>query len=216
MMKKNKKHIIITTLITALPILIGLLLWNRLPDQVATHFNFQGEADGWSSKLFAVVGLPMILVVAHVICVLGTLADPKNKNIQDKIFRMVLWITPCISLIVMGGTYLYALGVEVDITRVTMVMMGIVFIILGNYMPKCRQNYTVGIKVPWTLADEENWNKTHRFAGWLWTGAGIINLGTTLLNQMNVVIMFGSIMIVAFLPMGYSYWLYVKKEKASK
>ena len=216
MLRRNKSHIILTTLIAALPILVGFLLWDRLPEEIATHFNFQGEPDGWSSKFFTVVCLPMILVGVHVICVLGTLADPKNANIHDKIFRMVLWITPCISLLVMGGVYGYALGYNVDIARVTMILMGVVFILLGNYMPKCRQNYTVGIKVPWTLADPENWNKTHRFAGWLWTGAGIVFLGMTLLGWMHFAVMFGLIMIVGFLPMGYSYWLYVKKEKESK
>ncbi|MBQ4504805.1 MAG: DUF1648 domain-containing protein, partial [Firmicutes bacterium] len=58
-MKRNKGILIITTLITALPILVGLILWNQLPEQVATHFNFAGEADGWSSKAFAVIGLPL-------------------------------------------------------------------------------------------------------------------------------------------------------------
>lgn len=212
-LKRNKGILIITTLITALPILVGLILWNQLPEQVATHFNFAGEADGWSSKAFAVIGLPLILVGVHVICTVATLADPRKQNISDKIFRLVLWITPCISLLVMGGTYAYALGYDVDIARITMILMAAVFLLLGNYMPKCRQNYTVGIKVPWTLADPENWNKTHRFAGWLWTGVGIVFLGMSLLGWMNFVIMFSLIMVVAFLPMIYSFLLYLKKEK---
>jgi len=213
MWKRNKGVLIITTLIAALPILVGLILWNQLPDQMATHFNIAGEADGWSSKAFAVIGLPLILVGVHVICTVATLADPRKQNISDKIFRLVLWITPCISLLVMGGTYAYALGYDVDIARITMILMAAVFLLLGNYMPKCRQNYTVGIKVPWTLADPENWNKTHRFAGWLWTGVGIVFLGMSLLGWMNFVIMFSLIMVVAFLPMIYSFLLYLKKEK---
>ena len=210
MLKRNKGILIITTLITALPILVGLILWNQLPEQVATHFNFAGEADGWSSKAFAVIGLPLILVGVHVICTVATLADPRKQNISDKIFRLVLWITPCISLLVMGGTYAYALGYDVDIARVTMILMGVVFVLLGNYMPKCRQNYTVGIKVPWTLADPENWNKTHRFAGWLWTGAGIVFLGMSLTGKASPAIMLGLILAVALVPMIYSYVYYVR------
>ncbi|MBQ4577018.1 MAG: SdpI family protein [Firmicutes bacterium] len=210
MWKRNKGVLIITTLIAALPILVGLILWNQLPDQMATHFNIAGEADGWSGKAFAVIGLPMILVGIHLICALATLADPKKQNISDKMFRLVLWICPVLSIFVNGGVYLYSLGFPVDMSRICMIMVSVVFLIIGNYMPKCRQNYTVGIKVPWTLADPENWNKTHRLAGWLWILSGVLMGIAAILNKMNVVIMFCVILMAAFVPMIYSYVYYVR------
>lgn len=210
MWKRNKGVLIITTLIAALPILVGLILWNQLPDQMATHFNIAGEADGWSGKAFAVIGLPMILVGVHLICALATLADPKKQNISDKMFRLVLWICPVLSIFVNGGVYLYSLGFPVDMSRICMIMVSVVFLIIGNYMPKCRQNYTVGIKVPWTLADPENWNKTHRLAGWLWILSGVLMGIAAILNKMNVVIMFCVILMAAFVPMIYSYVYYVR------
>lgn len=214
MWKRNKGVLIITTLIAALPILVGLILWNQLPDQMATHFNIAGEADGWSGKAFAVIGLPMILVGVHLICALATLADPKKQNISDKMFRLVLWICPVLSIFVNGGVYLYSLGFPVDMSRICMIMVSVVFLIIGNYMPKCRQNYTVGIKVPWTLADPENWNKTHRLAGWLWILSGVLMGIAAILNKMNVVIMFCVILMAAFVPMIYSYVYYVRHGKA--
>lgn len=210
MWKRNKGVLIITTLIAALPILVGLILWNQLPDQMATHFNIAGEADGWSGKAFAVIGLPMILVGVHLICALATLADPKKQNISDKMFRLVLWICPVLSIFVNGGVYLYSLGFPVDMSRICMIMVSVVFLIIGNYMPKCRQNYTVGIKVPWTLADPENWNKTHRLAGWLWILSGVLMGIAAILNKMNVVILFCVILMAAFVPMIYSYVYYVR------
>ncbi|MBR7148985.1 MAG: SdpI family protein [Firmicutes bacterium] len=210
MMKRNKGVLITTTLITALPILAGLILWDQLPEEMATHFNFSGEADGWSRKVFAVIGLPMILVGGHLICALATLADPKKQNISDKMFRLVLWICPVLSIFVNGGVYLYSLGFHVDMSRICMIMVSVVFLIIGNYMPKCRQNYTVGIKVPWTLADPENWNKTHRLAGWLWILSGVLMGIAAILNKMNVVIMFCVILMAAFVPMIYSYVYYVR------
>ena len=123
MWKRNKGVLIITTLIAALPILVGLILWNQLPDQMATHFNIAGEADGWSGKAFAVIGLPMILVGVHLICALATLADPKKQNISDKMFRLVLWICPVLSIFVNGGVYLYSLGFPVDMSRICMIMV---------------------------------------------------------------------------------------------
>lgn len=210
MWKRNKGVLIITTLIAALPILVGLILWDQLPDQMATHFNIAGEADGWSGKAFAVIGLPMILVGVHLICALATLADPKKQNISDKMFRLVLWICPVLSIFVNGGVYLYSLGFPVDMSRICMIMVSVVFLIIGNYMPKCRQNYTVGIKVPWTLADPENWNKTHRLAGWLWILSGVLMGIAAILNKMNVVILFCVILMAAFVPMIYSYVYYVR------
>jgi len=214
MLKRNKGILIITTLITALPILVGLIFWDQLPDQMATHFNIAGEADGWSGKAFAVVGLPMILVGVHLICALATLADPKKQNISDKMFRLVLWICPVLSIFVNGGVYLYSLGFHVDMSRICMIMVSVVFLIIGNYMPKCRQNYTVGVKTPWALADVENWNKTHRLAGWLWILSGVLMGIAAILNKMNVVIMFCVILMAAFVPMIYSYVYYVRHGKA--
>ena len=213
MLKRNKGLVIVTTLITLLPILVGIFLWDQLPDRVATHFNIHGEPDGWSSKVFGVIGLPLILTGTHVICVLATLADPKKQNIQDKMFRLVLWITPLISFFVMGLIYSYSLGVEMDVTKGCMILVGLMFVVVGNYLPKCRQNYTVGIKLPWTLADEGNWNKTHRFGGWLWMIAGLIILVMTVIGKLNPFVLLGDILVASIAPMLYSYVLYLKEGR---
>lgn len=83
-MKEYKKLIIATTLITLLPIILGLILWNQLPDTIATHWGADGQADGWSSKTFAIIGLPLILTAIHLFTVLFTLNDPRRKNIHKK------------------------------------------------------------------------------------------------------------------------------------
>ena len=88
--------------------------------------------------------------------------------------------------------------------------LGLVFIIVGNYMPKVKQNYFLGIKLPWTYASEENWNKTHRMAGKLWVAGGILFLANFFfrIQWMEVIIMFAMILI----PVVYSY-LYSRKEQ---
>ena len=167
MLKRNKGTIVLTTIMTALPVLLGLALWSRLPETIATHFDANVVPNGWSSRVFAVLGLPAFLVAAHLLCAFGTMMDPKRKNIQDKMYKLVLWICPVVSILVCTCVYLYALGVDVDMARIAGLMVGVMFIIVGNYLPKCRQSYTMGIKLPWMLNDEENWNATHRFGGWL-------------------------------------------------
>ena len=93
MIKKNKKLLILTSIVTLIPVVIGLLLWNRLPEQIPSHWDINGNIDGWSSKTFAVFGLPLIMLAAQWLCCLGTGADPKKANHSDKVVHLVLWIT---------------------------------------------------------------------------------------------------------------------------
>ncbi len=211
MIKKNLKKIIISSLIILLPMIIGVIFWDKLPEQVPTHFNLEGEADGWSSKAFAVFGLPLILLAMHLVCVIGTSIDPKNKNINGKPFGLVLWIVPAISFVCCGLTYLVALGYDINIATYMCSFIGVVLIIVGNYLPKCRQNYTIGIKIPWTLNDEENWNKTHRFAGKLWVMCGIATIAFSILGI--AWLFFVMLVFIVALPMVYSYILYRKKKQ---
>ena len=208
MIKKNWKTLMITSLVILLPVLAGVILWNQLPEQMPTHWNTSGEVDGWSSKLFAVFGLPLILLAAQWLCVLGTLADPKKENHPQKIFQLVLWIIPVLSVVLHAFTYAVALGNEVPIEVIMPVLIGLLFAIIGNYMPKCKQNYTIGIKIPWTLNSEENWNRTHRFAGFLWTLCGIVIMLTGFFG--GFWIFFGVTLFMVIVPVIYSYILYRK------
>ena len=215
MLKRNKGTIILTACITVLPMLLGLALWSRLPDTIATHFGPSGEPDGWPSKAFAVLGLPAFLVAVHLLCAFGTMMDPKRKNIQDKMYKLVLWIIPVISLLVCSSVYFYALGYAVDIARIACVMVGVTFIIIGNYLPKCRQSYTMGIKLPWTLNDEENWNATHRFGGWLWMMGGAAFLAVEAMGGMSTMFTLVTIAAMVLLPTAYSY-LYYRRHRGEE
>ena len=211
MLKKYRGLLIVTSFIILIPMLIGFGLWDQLPDQIPTHWNMQGEIDGYSSKLFAIVVLPLILVGVQWLCTLGTLADPKNKNIADKLWKLVLRICPVISLLLGYVTYGTVLGMQMDINMIMPIFWGLLFMIIGNYLPKCQQSYTVGIKVPWTLNSEENWNKTHRFAGPFWMIAGFLSAVLGMLGLM--VPMLICLIVMVFVPVIYSYMYYVKYEK---
>ena len=96
MIKENKKKLILTSIVILLPIIIGLILWNKLPDKLPTHWNAEGVVDGWSSKMFAVIGLPGFLFAIHWVCVLASSADPKKQNIEGKVLNIVFWVCPII------------------------------------------------------------------------------------------------------------------------
>ena len=152
MIKKNLKVLIITSVVILLPILAGLILWNQLPDPMPTHWNASGEVDGWSSKPFAVFGLPLILLAAQWLCVLATGADPKKNNHPEKVLHLVLWIMPVLSVVLHTITYMTTLGMEVRMERIMPVFIGVLFVIIGNYLPKCIPNlanniYQVKIEV---------------------------------------------------------------------
>jgi uncharacterized membrane protein len=174
MIKKNLGKLILGSVLILLPVLIGLLLWNQLPEQMVTHWGVDSVPDGWSGKGMVVFGIPAIMLVLHWACMLVTAADPKSKEQSKKPMNMIFWIVPVISLVCCGMIYAQAMEVKLDIDTIALVLMGVTFLYIGNYMPKCKQNFTLGIKLPWTLNSEANWNATHRLAGKVWMAAGVL------------------------------------------
>lgn len=214
MIKKHMKTIIFTSVLTLVPMLIGLILWDKLPLEIPTHFGLNGEADSYSSKAFAVFGMPLMMLAFHIICIFATKADPKMKGINDKVFTLVLYIIPAVSLLMCAMIYPVALGNNVKIGTVTILFMGLLFVISGNYLPKCKQSYTVGIKLPWTLEDSENWNRTHAFAGKLWFVGGLVIMATSFLE--SPVIFFAVALVMVLVPTVYSYLLFKNKKDKSE
>ena len=208
MIKKNLKILIITSIVILLPALAGVVLWDTLPEQIPTHWNAAGEIDGWSSKAFAIFGLPLMMLAMHWLCVLGTAADPKKANHSDKLIHLVLWIIPIISVVLFALTYVAALGTEVRMEMVMPLLVGFVLTVVGNYLPKCKQSYTIGIKIPWTLHSEENWNRTHRFAGRLWLVCGLGIMLTAFVGGFWFFLPIVLVMVLA--PTVYSYLLHRK------
>lgn len=209
MMKKNKWKLLITSLVILFPILFGLIVWDKLPEQMTTHWGMDGNADGWSSREFAVFALPLFMLAGHWICIFCTSKDPKNKEQNSKVFGRVLWICPVVSLILGGMIYAAALGKEFKMNTIMSLLIGLMFVVIGNYLPKCRQNHTIGIKVKWTLENEENWNATHRFGGKVWVASGILLMAGSFLPE-NIVFYFllSCVIVSGILPVGYSFCYY--------
>ena len=210
-MKKNKL-LLITSLITLLPAFAGILLWKELPDQMPIHFT-GNVADGWGSKGFAVFGLPLMILAFHLVVYFATKLDKQNQTGGNrKVLDAVLYLFPLISLMSCGIVYAVSMGKTAHITNFVSPMMGLMFVVIGNYLPKCRINSTLGIKLKWTFHNEENWNKTHRFAGPLWVVGGLVQILFGLMGWYLALVLVAVPMAVA--PMVYSYCLY-KKQIAS-
>ncbi|MBE6948670.1 MAG: DUF1648 domain-containing protein [Ruminococcaceae bacterium] len=213
MIKRNKWRLIISSAVILIPMLVGLLFWDKLPDVITTHWGADGNADGWSGKSFGVYVIPLILLAFHWLCVLITAKDPGNREQNKKALRIVFWIMPFISLFCCGIMYSVAMGTEFDIIRIMPALLGLMFVVIGNYLPKCKQNYTLGIKLTWTIQNEENWNKTHRMGGKVWVIGGILVMFAIFLPAKLIpIVVVPGILIIAFIPMIYS-WALAKKQK---
>lgn len=210
MLKENKRTLFITSLLILLPILVGLVLWDKLPDQMVTHWNFKGEPDGFMKKGAAVFVLPLFMLVIQWICGIATAADPKKDNHSKRIITLVLWLLPLINLGTNAMVYATALGKEIDVPFWIPLMCSLLFTVIGNYLPKCRQNHTIGIRLPWTLADAEVWNKTHRLGGIVWMICGIAGIFGTFIGQLWIFILSMAVMI--FVPGFYSMVIYKKRH----
>ena len=214
MILKNKKLLVLTSLLTLLPIPIGLLLWNKFPETMAIHFGMTGQADGFARPSFVIFVLPLIMLAFQWVCILSSTLDKRNQNRNHKMQSLVLWIIPLIGNLSILGIYALSLGVEFSPVAWTLIPMGILFAIIGNYMPKTRMNSTMGIKIYWTYTSEANWNATHRFAGKLWVIGGILLALCSLLpHGLAVAIMLTAILVLVVLPVFYS-WRFYQKEKA--
>ena len=218
LIRERKGMLILSLLVILLPMGLGLFLWNQLPDQVPIHFGLNGQADNYAGKAFVVFGLPLLMAALQVLLLVVTMADPKGKNIAAKPFGLLLWICPLVSLFCGTMTYAKALALPVDINLVGGLFLGLMFLVVGNYLPKCRRNYTIGIKVPWALDNEENWNATHRFAGKLWVISGAVIVVLSFLPWAEVVFWVNmAIILIAAVASGlYSFFYYKKQQREGR
>ena len=152
------------------------------------------------------------LLAAHWICVLLVFADRRNREGQSKkAVGLLFWLMPVTSLLLAAIRMAVQQGeAGIRITYlITCFAFGLLFLAVGNYMPKIRQNRTMGVRVKWTLASEANWNATHRFAGKVWVAAGLLCMISALLPlEMMLVVFIASIVLAAVVPCVYSYRYY--------
>ena len=195
-------------MVCLLPIITGLLLRNDLPGQIPAHFDFNGNVDSYSEKAEIVFFLPLLLLAEHMMMVV--LACLQKS--EGKIWRLLLWLLPTISVCTSAVIYANALGYPVNIVLFVEVLFGSLIIMTGNYFPKCRQNYIIGIRTPWTLKDEENWHSTHRIAGKMWVMGGIIILIAALALPSDLWALLLDMAILFVFPVIYSFSFHLKKK----
>ena len=205
---KNKMLIIATTALCLSPIAMGLMYYSRLPEQMAIHFDSAGNPNNYASKAFVVFGIPALMALVNLIVHLVLDSDPKKAGSSPVMIALGKWSIPAVSVFLMPVTIFYALGRNVNVATIVPIFVGLVFIAIGNYLPKCRQNYTVGIKLPWTLASEENWRRTHRFGGVTFIVSGVLMIAAGIWPIGSMGPILAVLALTLFGPAIYSYSMY--------
>lgn len=180
---RNNKTLIVTTIICLLPMLLGLALYDQLPDQMAVHFTMNDVPDNFAPKAFAVFGIPCILAIVQIVCCLATrYSINKYKDEMKKqpfVMTMLEWVVPVLTIIVYLLMILYGLNYAVPIGKPICFISGILLLVLGNYMPK--MSYEVGRHLNHPMVkDEETYRKRVRIAGYMLVTLGIVFLVLTL------------------------------------
>ncbi len=210
----NKKTVVwVTSVLCLLPALFSAGVYALLPQQIAIHWNSAGAPDSFVHKAVAAFGFPVFFLAVNLASKLFLLGDPKGQGAPRVIRLFSVWLIPALSVILVPVTLFIAMGADIPVVTVGTLFIGLVLLVTGNYLPKSRQNYTIGIKLPWTLHDADNWNKTHRLAGYLWMAGGLLLIVCGLVLPGTVAGLPVTAIFVAVLvlvPVLYSYTLYAR------
>lgn len=213
-MFKNKSSVYNFLIIIA-AFLVGILAYDKLPESIPMHWNFAGEIDGYGSKFIGVFMSPVIMLALWLGMMYLPKIDPKKENYKkfDKSYRVIQSILLIFFFIIQIMVIFSAMGYEVTVNKVMPIVMGILMVLIGNYLPKAKSNFFYGIKTPWTLSSEVSWKKTHRLGGKLFVLSGLISIVSQFIFNVNIagVIFFVSTFIAAIVPTVASYF-YAKND----
>ncbi|MCM3734564.1 SdpI family protein [Bacillus cytotoxicus] len=209
-----KKHIFAIILIS-ITILAWIISWPHLPNTIATHRS--GDTpDGYSSKLNGMLSMVGIMIGTYILLNVVSKVDPKKENYKkfSKSFAMITYSVLVVLFIANVDIIAAGLGYDLSINRFSGLLVGILFLVIGNYLPQCKPNYFIGIRTPWTLSNEEVWRKTHRFGGKVFIILGIIMClsifaPATWKSYIMLTVVLGGVVVT----MLYSYFAYKKEMR---
>jgi uncharacterized membrane protein len=198
--------------ILMIPFIAAILIYPHLPEQVPIHWNIQGEADNFGSRAFGAFFLPVLNIVMYLLFIFLPKLDPKRANYSkfESSYRTIRYALHIFFLLLFGATIAAALGYPVDIGKWVPAGVALLFIVMGNIMGRVRYNYFVGFRLPWTLASEEVWRRTHRFGSGLMVVGGVIAFFGVIFTRETAafVILMAGIFVPIIITAVYSYVIY--------
>ena len=216
MTTRNTTIIVLILIIAAT--LAGILLWNQLPEQMASHWNENDQVDGYMSRFWGVFMMPLVTLGMFALFLVIPNIDPLKANIAQFRETFNLFITFMVGFMV----YVHALTLrwnlgytDTGIGKAMLPAMGLLFIIIGSLLRKAKRNFFIGIRTPWTLSSDTVWDKTHQLGSILFMISGVLAViggffgGMVAFWMLMVPLMGSTIFLLA-----YSYVLYRQETKA--
>lgn len=211
---KTRTTTIISLVLIAAALLAGLLLWNRLPDPMPSHWNAAGEIDGYMSKFWGVFLVPIITIVLVPLFLVIPHIDPLKANIAKfrGIFNWFIVGFVAYMLYIYALTLFAALGTPFNMTAMLLPVVGLLFIGVGFMMAQAKRNFFIGIRTPWTLSSETVWDETHKLGSKLFMLAGALTIVAAFLGENGVWLIMVAIFIAAIVPIIYSFILWRREN----
>jgi uncharacterized membrane protein len=187
----------------------------HFPAQVVSHWNFEGQPNGYMGKAGGAFAIPSLIVGIYLLFLALPLLDPKNERYAE--FGEIFHFFKASIVFVLFGVYIasgfYNLGYPVSINLVVSILVGLLLIGLGNYMGKIKRNWFIGVRTPWTLSSENVWNKSNRFGGFTMVLFGLLVIASPLLpKKMGMFLFLAGALLATVGTIAYSFWIYRKEQ----
>jgi len=201
--------------VAALGAAVSVWLYSRLPETVATHWNLQGTPDGYSSRFWAVIAMPLVTLGLTGLFNVLPKVDPKRENYAK--FLDTYWLIAnavlVFTLVAHALILASGLGYTVRVDRLLPIGIGLLLAFLGNYLTRVEPNWFIGIRTPWTLSSDAVWRRVHRTAGWLFAIGGlVIAAGAFAPRSAFMPLLTIIIVIAAGIPVVQSYILWKREQ----
>lgn len=200
--------------LVALSCAIVQWFYDRLPDPFPTHWNWRGEADHFTPKPWGPWLLPAAQLGVWALLAVVPAMSPAGYKIEkfratyDRLLVLIVGFFTVLNALCVAQ----ALGGHFDMRRGPFVLIGALFVVLGNVLGKTTRNFFVGVRTPWTLASPEVWSRTHRLAGWVFVLGGFVMMAGALLIAHAAVVVIAVTAVTALVPVVYSYVIYRELE----
>lgn len=214
----TKLTAILVLILIAAAVIAGALLWNQLPEQMASHWNANDEVDGYMSRFWGVWMMPLVTLGMFALFLVIPVIDPLKANIAKfrGVFNLFILLITVFMLYIHALTLIWNLGYQnFRMSSAMLPFMGILFIFIGYLLRQAKRNWFIGIRTPWTLSSDSVWDKTHQLGSLLFMLSGTLAIAGSFFGGMAAFwLMFIPLIGSAVFLVFYSYVLYQRETKA--
>jgi len=210
---KFTRSLVVSAIFILVAVGVAVWLYPHLPNRVPSHWDIHGQVDDYLPRFWAAAMAPLTMAGLAILMVLLPLISPRRFEIRPfvRVYITLMLASQGFVLVIGVVTLLAGAGYAVPVPLVVMLAVGVLFMVLGNYMGKLRKNFFVGIRTPWTLASDAVWERTHRLGGWAFMLGGVVLIIGALVGGVLWPVI-AAVVIVAAIPMVYSFVIYRRLE----